>query len=188
MSELSTKYNKEIKPELQKALGLKNPMEVPRVVKVVLSFGIKATDKDKLNDMVAELKAIAGQAPLVTKAKKSISNFKLREGMPIGAKVTLRGGRMYDFLTRLIHAALPRIRDFRGLPPAGFDGRGNYNIGVDEQTIFPEIHPDDVKHVHGLNIAIVTTAQSDAHAYKLLQLLGLPLAEKSSEKGAEKKN
>lgn len=177
VSELMTKYNKEIRAALQKELGLGNTMEVPRLMKIVVSFGIKATDKDKLNDLVREVGAITGQAPLVIKAKKSISNFKLRAGMPIGAKVTMRGKRMYDFVTRLVHAALPRIRDFRGLPKDGFDGRGNYNIGVDEQTVFPEINPDDVKFVHGLNISIVTSALSDAHACALLQKLGVPIAD-----------
>ena len=183
MSELMTKYREKIRGELQKTLGKKNVMEVPRLVKIVVSLGVKATDsKDVLKEVVADLRMIAGQAPLVTKAKKSISNFKLREGMPIGAKVTLRGKRMYEFLGRLVDAALPRVRDFRGMPRSGFDGRGNYNLGVAEQTIFPEINPDEVKHVHGLNVCIVTTAKTNAEAGELLKRLGFPLADQSEKK------
>ncbi len=179
VTDLQTEYRTRIRAELQKALGKKNQMEVPRLVKIVVSLGVKATDsKDVLKALVAELRMITGQAPLVTKSRKSISNFKLREGMLIGAKVTLRGRRMYDFMGRMIHAAFPRIRDFRGLPMTGFDGRGNYNMGVDEQTIFPEVNPDEVKHVHGMNVCIVTTAKTDAEAGELLKRLGFPLAER----------
>jgi len=181
MTVLKNKFRTEIAPALQKALGLANPMQVPRVEKIVVNVGVKATDKDVLKDLVEDLRKITGQAPLVTKARKSISNFKLRAGMPIGAKVTLRGDRMYDFLARLIHAALPRIRDFRGLSPKGFDGRGNYNFGVDEHSVFPEIDPDAVKKVHGMNITIVTSARDDKTALELLKRLGVPLAEKTGK-------
>lgn len=180
MSDLRARYKSETRAALQKSLGLKNPMQVPKLEKIVVNLGVKATDKDVLKDMVEDLKKITGQAPLVTKAKKSISNFKLRAGMPIGAKVTLRGAMMYDFFTRLVGAALPRIRDFKGLPLEGFDGRGNYNFGVVEQTIFPEVDPDSVKKVHGLNITIVTSAPDDSGARELLKMLGLPLADKKS--------
>jgi len=178
MSDLREKYNKEIRPVLQKALNYRNPMQVPRLEKIVLNVGVKAVEKDVIKEVVEELKKITGQAPLVINAKKSISNFKLRAGMPIGAKVTLRGPKMYDFFVRLVSATLPRIRDFRGLPADGFDGKGNYNFGVNEQTIFPEIDPDEVKRVHGMNITIVTSAVDDNGARGLLKHLGLPLADK----------
>lgn len=171
------RYRKELLPVLAKNLGVGNPMAVPRLVKIVVNMGFNATvDKDTVKSLTADLAKITGQAPQVTKAKKSISNFKLREGMPIGAKTTLRGERMCDFLERLIHAALPRIRDFRGIPLSGFDGRGNYTLGVREQTIFPEINPDEVKKVQGMDITIVTTAKTNDAARQLLALLGLPFA------------
>jgi len=176
MTNLREQYQATIKSALQKALGLQNPMQAPHLEKIVLNVGVKAVDKDALKDMVEEMRKISGQAPVVTKAKKSISNFKLRAGMPIGAKVTMRGGRMYDFFTRLIAAALPRIRDFRGLPVTGFDGKGNYSFGIDDQTIFPEIDPDNVKKIHGMDIIIVTSARTDQHARELLKHLGMPFA------------
>ncbi len=179
MSALRDRYQNELRAALQQALGMKNLMQVPRLEKIVISMGVKSTDKDLLKEMVEDLKKIAGQAPLVTKSRKSISNFKLRAGMPIGAKVTLRGDRMYEFFMRLTHAGLPRIRDFRGLSAGGFDGRGSYSFGIDDQTIFPEIDPDDVKKVHGMNITFVTSAEDDKAAFELLKRLGLPFGEKT---------
>ena len=173
---LRNKFRDEIRPVLQKELGLSNVMQVPELEKITLNIAVKAGEKELLADLVADLKTIAGQAPVVTKSRKSISNFKLRSGMEIGAKITLRGARMYDFLERMIHAALPRIRDFRGLSRKSFDGKGNYNFGIDDHTIFPEIDPDNVKHVHGMNITIVTTAKRDEHACELLAKLGMPFA------------
>lgn len=176
MSMLRKRFRDEIRPVLQKTLGVSNIMQVPEIEKITLNIAVKAGEKELLADLVADLKTIAGQAPVVTKSRKSISNFKLRSGMEIGAKITLRGARMYDFLERMIHAALPRIRDFRGLSRKSFDGKGNYNFGIDDHTIFPEIDPDSVKHVHGMNITIVTTAKRDEHACELLAKLGMPFA------------
>lgn len=183
MANLRERYKTEIRPALQKRRGYKNPMQIPRLVKVVVNMSVKATeDKDVLKALADDLAMITGQRPVITKARKSISNFKLRAGMPIGAKVTLRGARMFDFLERLIHAALPRIRDFRGVPNS-FDGRGNLTIGLKEQTLFPEIHLDHVKKVHGMDITIVTTARTDEEARDLLQLLGMPFARTATQTG-----
>ena len=177
MAGLKERYAKEIAPELAKTLALKNPMQVPRLEKVVINMGFNASvDKDTVKAIAGDLARIAGQSPVITKARKSISNFKLREGVPVGAKVTLRGARMYEFLERLIHAALPRIRDFRGVSATAFDGRGSYTLGLQEQTIFPEINPDEVKKVQGMDITIVTTATTNDGARALLALLGLPFA------------
>jgi len=175
---LKEKYLAEAVPALTQKFGYKNPMQVPKLEKIVINMGLgDCKDNAKaLESAVEELSQIAGQKPLVTKAKKSIANFKLREGMNVGAKVTLRGDRMYDFLERLTSLALPRIRDFRGVPARGFDRRGNYSMGLTEQTIFPEIDPDSVKQVQGMNITIVTTARTDAHCKQLLALLGMPFA------------
>lgn len=178
MSDVKQQYEAEIRPSLLRTLGLKNPMEVPRLVKVVVNIGIKAgEEKDVMKALTEDLGRITGQIPQVRKAKKSISNFKVREGMTVGAKVTLRGKRMYDFVERLISAALPCIRDFRGLSPDMFDGRGDYNFGIDDQTIFPEIDPDETKHVHGMNMTMVTSTDNDDEAYQLLKCLGMPLAD-----------
>ena len=177
MAGLREKYQKDIAGRLMKSLGLRNPMEVPRLSKVVLNMGFNASlDKDTIKALTEDLARIAGQRPVTTVARKSISNFKLREGMPIGAKVTLRGQRMYEFAERLIHAALPRIRDFRGVSPKGFDGRGSYTMGVREQSVFAEINPDDVKKTQGMDITFVTTAKTDQAARELLALLGMPFA------------
>lgn len=173
MSRLKDKYT-EVVPTLMAALKISNPMRVPRLSKVVVNMGFGIVDKDALKARTEELAAITGQRPLVTRSRKSISNFKLRAGMSIGAKVTLRGERMFEFLDRLFNVALPRIRDFRGLPPKAFDGRGNYTIGLKEQTIFPEIDPNTTTTVQGMDITIVTTAQADNEARELLRLLGLP--------------
>jgi len=174
---LKEKYQTEVVKAMRESGGYVNPMQVPRVSKVVLNIGLDATvDKDLFKSITEDLGRIAGQRPVVTHSRKSISNFKLREGMPIGAKVTLRGARMYEFLDRLINVALPRIRDFRGVSPKGFDGRGNYGLGLKEQTIFPEIDPDKVKRTQGMDVCIVTTAKTDAEARNLLKHLGMPFA------------
>jgi large subunit ribosomal protein L5 len=173
---LKEKYNKEIRPALQKELGLENTMAVPRIEKVVLNMGLgEATQNSKLLDpLVADLAAIAGQKPVTTRAKKSIAAFKVREGMPIGAMVTLRGDTMYEFLDRLISVGLPRVRDFRGVSTKSFDGRGNYTLGVRDQLIFPEIDISKVEKLKGMNITIVTTAQDDNSARALLKQFGVP--------------
>ncbi len=177
MSELKKKYTEEVVPALAKALGVKNPMQVPRMQKIVVNMGVNAeVDKDTYKSIAESLVAITGQRHAPCKAKRSVSNFKLREGMTIGAKVTLRGDRMYDFLERLVNATLPRIRDFRGVSQKSFDGRGNFSLGISEQTIFPEIDPDKVKHLQGMDIVIVTSAKTDADALQLLKLIGMPFS------------
>ncbi len=173
---LKARYDNEVRAQLKEQLGLPNVMQVPRFEKIVLNMGVgRATQQASLLDgAVADLTVITGQKPLVTKAKRSIAAFKLREGNPIGAKVTLRGARMWEFLDRLISLAIPRIRDFRGLPPNAFDGRGNYTFGVDEQLIFPEIDYDKVDTVRGMDITIVTTARTDDEGRALLDAFGFP--------------
>ncbi len=174
---LKTKYIEEVLPALTKDKGYQNRLQVPRITKIVVNIGVDAQiDKDQFKTATDELARITGQRPMVTKARKSVSNFKLREGMDIGAKVTLRGSRMYEFLERLISVALPRIRDFRGISDKAFDGRGNYNLGVKEQTIFPEINPDHVKRTQGMDVTIVTTAKTDDEARELLRRLGVPFS------------
>jgi large subunit ribosomal protein L5 len=175
---LKERYKQEVLPALQRELELGNPMRVPRLEKIVLNMGVGDAIRDAklLDAAVADLTTITGQKPAITKARKSIAAFKLREGMSIGAKVTLRGARMWEFLDRLISTALPRIRDFRGLNPDAFDGSGNYSIGVTEQLIFPEIDYDKVVQVRGMDITIVTTAQDDDEARALLRGLGFPFA------------
>lgn len=176
MPTLKDKYEKEVAPELMKRLGLKNRLQIPRIEKVVVNMGMGIVEKDAMKRHVEELAAITGQRPVVTVARNSISNFKLREGMQIGAKVTLRGGRMYEFLDRLISASLPRIRDFRGVSAGGFDGRGNYTLGLREQTIFPEIDPNVASDAQGMDVTVVTSARTDDHARELLKMLGMPFA------------
>jgi large subunit ribosomal protein L5 len=173
---LKEKYLAEIKPALQKQLGLKNPMAVPRIEKIVLNMGLgEATQNSKLLDpLVADLGMIAGQKPVTTRAKKSIAAFKVREGMPIGAMVTLRGDIMYEFLDRLISVGLPRVRDFRGVSTKSFDGRGNYTLGMRDQLIFPEIDYSKVEKLKGMNVTIVTTAADDNSARELLKGFGIP--------------
>jgi large subunit ribosomal protein L5 len=176
MARLLDQYKQEIAPQLGAELGRTNPMAVPRLQKVVISMGVGKAKEDKkvMAGVTADLARIAGQRPVVRKAKKSVSNFKLREGMDIGCMVTLRGKRMYEFVDRLINVAIPRMRDFRGLNPDSFDGRGNYTIGIGEQSIFPEIDIDKVEFVQGMNITLVTTGRNDAEARQLLSLLGMP--------------
>ena len=173
---LKERYQKEVAPAIAKEFGITNPMAIPRVQKVVLNMGMgEAIANAKILDTAAdELRAIAGQKPVITKAKKSIASFKLRQGMPIGVMVTLRGDRMYEFLDRLVSIALPRVRDFRGVSPKAFDGRGNYTIGVREQLIFPEIDFNKVDKLRGMNISIITTARNDEQARALLKGLGMP--------------
>ncbi|HMO05183.1 MAG TPA: 50S ribosomal protein L5 [Kiritimatiellia bacterium] len=172
---LRERYKSEIRPALQKALNIGNPMDIPGLKKVVINMSVNTSvDKDQFKLMTDELAKIAGQKPVVTTARKSISNFKLREDMPIGAKVTLRGQLMYEFLERLLYVVLPRIRDFRGVSRKAFDGKGNYTLGLSEQTLFPEIDPDRVKRTQGMDITIVTSAKSNEAALELLKLLGVP--------------
>jgi large subunit ribosomal protein L5 len=176
MSQLKEFYEKETIPKLISAFKYKNIMQVPRLEKVVLNMGMgEAIQNIKLLDTaVEELQIIAGQHPVITRAKKSIAAFKLREGMPIGCMVTLRRNRMYDFFYKLVNVALPRVRDFRGISPKAFDGRGNYSLGIKEHIIFPEIEFDKIDRIKGLNISIVTSAQSDEEGKELLRLLGMP--------------
>jgi large subunit ribosomal protein L5 len=173
---LRERYRAEVAPALMRELGYSNLMAVPRLEKIVLNMGVgEAVQNPKvIESAVEELTAIAGQKPVVTRAKKAISNFKLREGMPIGAMVTLRGERMYEFLDRLVSVALPRVRDFKGVPDRSFDGRGNYSLGLREQVIFPEINLDKVDKIRGLTIVICTTARTDAEGKALLRGLGIP--------------
>lgn len=176
MSQLKEIYEKEAVPKLIKAFNYKNIMEVPRLQKVVLNMGLgEAIQNIKLLDAAAEeLKIIAGQKPVITRAKKSIAAFKLREGMPIGCMVTLRRNRMYDFFFKLVNTALPRVRDFRGISGKAFDGRGNYSLGIKEHIIFPEIDYDKIDRIKGLNISVVTSAKTDEEGQELLRLLGMP--------------
>lgn len=176
MIELREKYQKELSPALLKQLGLKSKMQVPTLQKIVVNMCVnQAVGNPKVLNIAAdELTALTGQKAVITKAKKSISNFKLREGMPIGAMVTLRREKMWAFIERLIHLSLPRVRDFRGLSPRGFDGRGNYNMGLKEQIIFPEIDYDRVDNVRGMNITICTSAANDNQGRALLEALGMP--------------
>jgi large subunit ribosomal protein L5 len=176
IARLRERYRQEIAPALMRDLGRTNLLALPRLAKIVLNMGLgEATQNAKLIDSaVEELTAISGQKPVVTKAKKAIANFKLREGMPIGAMVTLRGERMYEFFDRLVNVALPRVRDFKGVPDRSFDGRGNYSLGLREQTIFPEINLDKVDKIKGLTVVICTTARSDAEGKALLRALGMP--------------
>lgn len=175
---LKARYNDLLRDQIKESLGLGNIMEVPRLEKIVVNMGVgRATQQASLLEgAVSDLTLITGQKPLVTRARRSIAAFKLREGVPIGAKVTLRGDRMWEFLDRLIALAIPRIRDFRGLPPNGFDGRGNYTFGVNEQLIFPEIEYDKIDVVRGMDITIVTTARTNAEGRALLDAFGFPFA------------
>jgi large subunit ribosomal protein L5 len=176
MSRLRDRYSKEVAPALAKEFGYKNVMAIPKIEKVVVNMGLgEATGNAKIVDTgVDEIARVTGQKPVVTRAKKSIAQFKVRKGMPIGTMVTLRGDRMWEFLDRLISIALPRVRDFRGVSPRGFDGRGNYTLGLKDQLLFPEIDYMKVDKARGMNISVVTTAKTDEESRKLLQLLGMP--------------
>ena len=177
-------YERELRRRLKDELGLLSIMQVPRIEKITLNMGVgeAKTDAKQLDAALEELSIIAGQRAQVRRARKSIAQFKIREGMPIGARVTLRGARMYEFLDRLISIALPRIRDFRGLSPRSFDGRGNFSLGIREQIIFPEINYDDIQQVRGLDVAITTTARTDEQALALLRGLGMPFAADGTER------
>ena len=176
MSRFHTLYNDVVVPELTKKFGYKTIMQVPRITKITLNMGVgeAVNDKKMVDNAVADMTKIAGQKPAVTRTRKAIANFKIREDMPIGCKVTLRGERMYDFLDRLVTIAFPRVRDFRGVSGRAFDGRGNYNIGLKEQIIFPEIEYDKIDAIRGMNISITTTAKTDEEAKELLPLMGAP--------------
>lgn len=180
MNRLQERYISEIQPALMKKFNYSTIMQCPKVVKIVVNMGVGDSIQNSklLDDAVADLTQITGQKPVITIAKKSIANFKLREGMKIGTKVTLRGQRMYEFLDKLVSITLPRVRDFRGVSAKAFDGRGNYTLGVKEQIIFPEINLDKVTKVRGMDIVIVTTAQTDEEAYELLKLVGVPFQRK----------
>ena len=175
---LKTKYNEEIKPALIDTFKYDSPMQAPKITKVTVNMGVGEAKQDSkaLDAAQEQLAAITGQKPNVRRARKSIAQFKLREGMPVGLAVTLRGDRAYEFLDRLFSVAMPRIRDFRGVNPRGFDGRGNYTLGVREQTIFPEIDYDEIDQTRGLDISITTTAQTDAEAFALIEAIGMPFA------------
>ncbi len=177
MSALKKTYNETYKPQIQKELNLKNVMQVPKLQKIIVNMGLgEAIQNGKLIDAgVEQLRIITGQQPVVTRAKKAISNFKLREGMPIGVRVTLRGNRMYEFFERLVNFSLPRVRDFKGLSPKAFDGRGNYTLGLKEQLIFPEINFDKIDQIKGMNITIVTSAETDEAGRVLLKTMGFPI-------------
>jgi len=176
---LQEKYNKEVVPALTEKFGYKNIMELPKISKIIINMGVgEAVGNPKaLDSAVSDLTIIAGQKPILTKAKKSLAAWKLRQGMPIGAKVTLRGVRMYQFLDKFMNVALPRVRDFRGISANSFDGRGNYAIGLKEQLIFPEIEYDKIDKLRGMNIVVVTTAKTDEEAKELLKLMGMPFKE-----------
>ena len=178
MARLRTKYTNDVVPAMMKEFGYKNSMQVPRLEKVTVNVGVgEATQNAKAIDAaVAEITAITGQKPVVTRAKKAIANFKLREGVPIGCMVTMRRERMYEFLDRLINVALPRVRDFKGVSNRAFDGRGNYSLGLREQIIFPEIHADRVEKTRGMTITITTTAKTDKEGLELLRLMGMPFS------------
>ncbi|MFO0974333.1 MAG: 50S ribosomal protein L5 [Phycisphaerae bacterium] len=176
MARLMDKYKGEVMPALQRELGRPNPMSIPRIEKIVVSMGLgkAVAERPRLEAARKELAAITGQLPIVCKAKKSVSNFKVRQGQDTGLKVTLRGHRMYEFLDRLISVAIPRVRDFRGLDPRGFDGRGNFNMGLTEQTVFPEVDADKVQFQQGMNITFVTSARTDKESFALLRQMGMP--------------
>jgi large subunit ribosomal protein L5 len=181
---LKTRYVKEVRPRLKEDLGVGSVMQVPRVQKITLNMGVgeAKTEAKALDGAIDELTTIAGQRAHVRRARKSIAGFKVREGMPVGARVTLRGDRMWEFLDRLVSIALPRIRDFRGLNPGSFDGRGNFSLGIREQIIFPEIDYDQIAGIRGLDVAITTTAQDDEQGLALLRALGMPFAQTSTER------
>ena len=176
MSRMQVKYSNEVAPALMEKFSYKSTMQIPKLVKIVVNIGLgEAKDNPKAIDAACgDLALITGQKPIVTKARKSVANFKLREGMNIGCKVTLRGSKMYEFVDRLFNVALPRVRDFRGINPNGFDGRGNYSLGIKEQLIFPEIEYDKIDKIRGMDINFVTTAQTDEEARELLKLMGAP--------------
>ncbi len=178
MPDMKKKYVDEVRPALQAKLGLANVMQIPKLEKIVISTGLNSSvERDAFTEAKKHLAAMTGQAPVITKARKNVSNFKLRVGMNNGVMVTLRGSRMYEFLDRFVHNAMPRVRDFRGIPSKGFDGAGNYNVGISDVSVFTEVDPDKLKYPLGINITMVTTAKCDAHARELLKMLEVPFAE-----------
>lgn len=183
MARLLDLYQQKIVPEMIDKFGYNNKLSVPRITKIVVNMGVgRALENKKiLDDAVKHLALITGQKPLVTKARRSVAGFKLRQGNPIGCKVTLRGKRMYEFFDRLVSVVLPRIKDFRGLPPTSFDGHGNYSLGIDEQSVFPEINIDDVEFVQGMDITFVITGNNDEHSFELLKLFGTPFRTKMGD-------
>ena len=182
---MKKKYREIAVPELKKKFNYANPMQVPALSKITINVSVGMQhDRDALQAVLDDLAKLSGQRPCTIKAKKSVSNFKLREGVSLAGKVTLRGNRMYEFLDRLLSIALPRIRDFRGVPAKSFDGKGNYTLGMKEQTVFPEINPDHVRKVHGMDVTFVTTAETNEEAYELLRLLGMPF-ENTKTKGGQ---
>lgn len=176
MAQLKQQYEAEFAPALQETFGYANCMQIPKIEKIIINLGLGEAINDNkiMDDAVKELETISGQKPIITRAKKSIAAFKLREGMPVGCTVTLRQDRMWDFYSKLVNIALPRVRDFRGVSPKGFDGRGNYTLGIKEQIIFPEIDYDKVNRVQGMNVTIVTSAKTDKEGFTLLKLMGMP--------------
>ncbi len=185
MPRLFKKYKKDLAPALQKELGLKNVMEIPHLSKVVVNVGMgdAISDSKLLDSAVEEVAAITGQRPIITRSRKAIAGFRLRENIPIGCKVTLRGSRMYEFVDRLFSLALPRIRDFRGVSPKGFDGRGNFTLGIKEQLIFPEVDYEKVANIHGMDICFVTSARTNAEGLALLRHLGMPFRDAAKKEG-----
>ncbi|MCQ2380361.1 MAG: 50S ribosomal protein L5 [Victivallaceae bacterium] len=178
MPDMKKKYTDEVRAALKAKLGIKNDMQIPKLSKIVISTGISTSaDRDAITEAKKQIAAMAGQAPVITKARKNVANFKLRVGMPVGVMVTLRGNRMFEFLDRFVHNTLPRVRDFRGIPRKGFDGVGNYNIGMTDISYFPEIDREKLKYPLGLNITVVTTAEDDKAAFELLSMLEFPFAE-----------
>lgn len=180
---LQTKYREEIIPALKESLGRQNELSLPRLEKVVVNMGVGSAiaEKKHLEDAITALTQITGQKPVITLARKAIAGFRLREGMPIGCKVTLRGRRMYEFVDRLISLAIPRVRDFRGLNPKAFDGHGNYSLGLVEQLVFPELNPDKFPRIQGMNVVFVTSARSDKEGHELLRLFGMPFKREDEE-------
>lgn len=178
MPDMSKKYKEEIRPALQAKLGYKNVMQIPKLEKIVISSGLKSSsERDAFAEAQKQLAAMTGQHPVITKSRKNVSNFKLRAGMAVGVIVTLRGNRMFEFLDRFVHNAMPRVRDFRGIPKDGFDGKGNYNVGIPDVSVFTEIDQDKLKYPLGVNLTMVTTAKTDAEAFELLKMLDVPFAE-----------
>ncbi|MCP3967574.1 MAG: 50S ribosomal protein L5 [Lentisphaerae bacterium] len=178
MPDMQKKYKEEVRPSLQAKLGYKNVMQIPKIQKIVISTGMNsAVERDAFGEAQKQISLITGQMPVVTKARKNVANFKLRVGMNSGVMVTLRGSRMFEFMDRFIHNALPRVRDFRGIPKKGFDGSGNYNVGLQDITVFTEVDPDKLKYPLGLNITFVTTAGTNEEAYQLLKMMEIPFAE-----------
>jgi large subunit ribosomal protein L5 len=178
MPDMLKKYNEEVRPALMEKLGYKNVMQLPRIEKIVISTGIKSSaERDAFSEAQKQMAQLTGQMPVITKAKKNVANFKLRIGMQTGVMVTLRGARMYEFLDRFLHNALPRVRDFRGISKKGFDGGGNYNVGIQDISVFTEIDPDKMKYPQGINVTVVTTAKTDAEARELLVKMGVPFEE-----------